>query len=106
MEFEITPQDAIDVLNRMLQTDREATLELFNLEVPCNEGIGDDPTIQVGPSYLDDTPLVVRPLGVINGLFGVGEDGFGPIAMYFDREGRLECFMDTWEARRLWEARE
>lgn len=78
----VTVEHAIEVLNRMLEADPVATKNLFLAHVECNEELAQDPTIQVrGYKVQDDDPAhSVGILGVINGLFGVDEGGWGPIS--------------------------
>lgn len=78
----ISVNDAIEVLNRMLEADPEATVSLFlDGRVPCNERLADDPTIQAKAhgEYNGMKVFSVGPLGIINGLFGIDEGGWGPI---------------------------
>ena len=74
-------QEVIDVLNGALALDREAVEVLVEQRVPCNEALADHPTIQVQG---DDSGAAVGLLGVLNGLFGTDEEGWGPIAAVFD----------------------
>lgn len=81
----ITVDDALEVLNRMLETDPEAARQLFIFgRVPCNEALAEDPTINVkayrNPREPEAAPKYsVGILGVLNGLFGMDEGGWGPI---------------------------
>ena len=80
----ITVDDALEVLNRMLKTDPEATKKLvIDGQVTCNEALSEDPTIQVRGYARKGAvpPPAVGILGVINGLFGVDDKGVGPIAV-------------------------
>jgi hypothetical protein len=74
----LTPEDAVRVLNEALELDRVGLSQLFLRAAPCNEALADHPTIQVG-TYPNGS-FYVRPLGLINGLFGVDEESYGPIA--------------------------
>ncbi len=73
----------IDKLNEILEHDRAGISDLFlNKKSPCNEELANHPTVQVwgeGGSYS------VAILGILNGLFGVFDDGpkkgFGGITM-------------------------
>lgn len=79
----ITIADVLDVLNRMLETDPEATKQLFLFSrVPCNKELAEDPTIQVKSfdAARGKTKYSVGINGVLNGLFGMDEGGFGPIS--------------------------
>lgn len=80
----ITADHAIEVLNRMLKTDHDATALLFlTARAPCSEELAHDPTIQVRSYKImeDDPEFSVGFLGILNGLFGVDEEGWGPITM-------------------------
>ena len=83
---------AIDVLNEALAADPQAVIHLMNLSVKVNTPeLRDHPSIQVGGSM---DAAWVRPLGLINGILGVNEDGYGYVAMKcgqdftIDAEGR------------------
>lgn len=66
---------AIRVLNECVDADHDAMLALVNCRVPVNDCVAKHDSVQVG---LDDTLGVV---GLINGLFGVDETGYGYITM-------------------------
>ena len=74
---------AIAVLNEALAADPEAVNRFMSLEVQINQALAGHPTIQVGGSVIDPSQdgCVMRPLGLINGLFGVDENDWGFIAM-------------------------
>ena len=96
----VTVDEALAVLNRALANDPDCLNALMVLEVECNDAMGDDPTIQVGPSFVGDEPLVLRFLGLLNGIFGVDERGIGHLAMCWDDDPkRLARFMRTHRAR-------
>lgn len=85
----VTPDDAIEVLNRMIEADQQAAQQLVNGRVPCNRGLADDPTIQVGRrngAIGWERSWEVGLLGIINGIFGIDDRGWGPIAAVFDTE--------------------
>jgi len=67
----ITVDEAIAVLNRALEHDREAVSAVLLNRVPCNEALADDPTVQV--SITDGGSSTLSALGLLNGLFGVDE---------------------------------
>ena len=92
---------AIAVLNEALAADPAAMAALMTMETSCNEAMADHPSIQVG-AYERETgtptlagPYWVRPLGLINGLFGVDADRWGFIAMNVDEHGRITEFLRT-----------
>ena len=84
----VSVDKAIDVLNRIHSADPSVLSNLIFSRVPCNEELANDPSVQVGvvpKKYeLDDELWEVGLLGIINGIFGVDEDGYGYIAANFD----------------------
>ena len=89
----IAVDNAIQVLNDALAADPAAVAALMAMETPCNDALADHPTIQVGESRLTPGITVVRPIGLINGLFGAAEDDWGFIAMEVDDSGRISEFL-------------
>lgn len=85
----ITIEDALRVLNEAVKADREAMQALIDARVLCNDKLGKHPTIQVGRM---DGCLRVGILGLLNGLFGTAEDGWGAIAAVFDDDGTITEF--------------
>ena len=84
---------AIKVLNEALEADEDAISSLLALEVECNSLLGDHPTIQVG-KHSNGISDRIRPLGLINGLFGAAEDTSGFIGAEADPEtGKIYCFV-------------
>ena len=94
---EPTPQPdpidwAVGVLNSALVCDPGAMRDMMALEVPVNDALSEHPTIQVGASlYRHGGEYMLRPLGLINGLFG-GDSDAGFIAMIVDADGAIERF--------------
>jgi len=88
---------AIKVLNEALEADRDAVSKLMEAEVEVNaEPFIDHPTIQVGHrDYDPDQPVILRPLGLINGLFGADQDAWGFIAMIVNDDGSIAEFIRT-----------
>ncbi len=87
-------EHAVDVLNRAVRADPDAVAELVCARVPCNLSLAKDPTIQV---HADGDGGTYRAglLGIVNGIFGVDSDGWGPITAKFDDRGKLEGFFDN-----------
>lgn len=79
----VSPKDAIEVLNRALAADPEAARLLFNYRVGCNEELANDPTIQVS-SYRPKGTTTVGILGLLNGIFGIQDDGMGYLAASYE----------------------
>jgi hypothetical protein len=82
--------NAIEVLNRIHQSDPSVLPALIDYRVPCNETLADDPTVQVGSH--GDVPTAVGLLGIVNGLFGTMPTGSGWIAAAYDDDGTLTHF--------------
>lgn len=80
----VTLQDAVDLLNGMLKADNHATASFIASHVQCNEELANHPTIQA-TGYGPCAPSV-GPLGVLNGLFGIDENGWGGIVAIYDGE--------------------
>jgi hypothetical protein len=93
MKNSIAPADVIAVLNRALVEDRAAISQMFTTYTQCNPTLVNDPTIQC--SMLEQQARV-RPLGIINGLFGIFDDGpkkgFGAIYMTVNEDGSIKEF--------------
>lgn len=80
----VTPQDVVDLLNQLGKLDKGVLCDLLGARVPCGHAVATHPTIQV---YSDGTGnFQVGMLGFLNGLFGVGGDGYGCIAVEVDEE--------------------
>lgn len=95
LKTSITPQDAVDLLNSMVAADQLATHVLVEDRQPCNELLAQHPTVQVSGTKRtenDDIKYEVGLLGVINGLFGVDDTGYGAIEANFDAGGNLVGF--------------
>ncbi len=90
----VSVSHALRVLNRIHTADPSVLPTLLNHRVPCNETLADDPTVQVLES-LTNEKYVVGLLGIINGIFGVDERGYGYIAAYYDEQGTLDYFQRT-----------
>lgn len=77
----VSVEDAIHLLNELLEIDPNAIGALVANRVPCNEGIADHYSVQVEHR---NSGFNVGLLGIINGLFGIDDDGWGAIACEFD----------------------
>ena len=89
----ITVENVIEVLNEALIADPKAMNELIlNCKAKCNEKLADHPTIQIG----FNGHFLVGTLGLLNGLFGIDDKGFGPICAVLDDEtGKIVEFRRT-----------
>ena len=79
----ITPQDAIDYLNDIMSCDAEALERLIEHREPCNDALAFHPTVQ---SSGQEGAYKVGLLGILNGLFGVDSNDWGPIAAAYEVE--------------------
>lgn len=84
---EVTADDAIRLLNEAFAADPVAMEVLMGVRVRVNEAMQNHPTIQVGA---DNT---LGFIGLLNGIFGVDENGNGRLAwIVLDPPGRLDGF--------------
>lgn len=87
---------AIRVLNEALEADPLAVRRMMECSVIVNRTLAEHPTIQVGLTVPESEEYFsMRPLGLINGLFGADEDSWGFIAMELDAEGGIVRFLRT-----------
>lgn len=87
----ITVEDVITLLNTALQQDPVWMKSLLNTRIPCNETLANHPTIQCRGT----TPgqYATGFFGLLNGFFGVDENGYGILAMEIDRStGNIQRF--------------
>lgn len=78
IKSKVSIDETVDFLNELLKTDPLATHSLFSMRTSCNERLADHPTVQVG-TIGTSTYHIVGLIGIINGLFGVDDDGVGHI---------------------------
>ena len=95
--------EVIDFLNSLLNLDKNAVTALFSARTYCNNKIGAHPTVQIQEEPFsnilafdeNDNMLhyTVGILGILNGLFGVFEEGSytgcGPITAIWDEKEEL-----------------
>ena len=93
---------AVEVLNRAVASDLDAIANLLKVRVYCNEALANDPTIQV---LVQEDQRTLGTLGLINGLFGIREDGWGHLCAIHDincpGHGPLESFLTEEQAKGL-----
>lgn len=82
-------EEALEVLNRIVDADPTAAKGLVDLRVPCSIALAEDESIQVGIHTLHEATLSL--LGVVNGFFGIDEDGNGAILPVFVLECSDDC---------------
>lgn len=71
----------VALLNDMLEMDAPAVAALIANRVPCNTKLLNHPTVQVGVQHGGNH---VGMLGVLNGLCGIDDVGFGGVVACFD----------------------
>lgn len=85
-------QETIDFLNELLKLDEPAITRLIESRVACNEDLTEHPTVQV--QDVVGAPSVGL-LGILNGLFGTDEKGWGPITAVVEDDGTISSFKRT-----------
>ncbi len=78
---EITTQETVDFFNLLLAIDRQAITALFSMRMACNTDLADHETVQVG---VEGNYAQVGMIGVLNGLFGKDQHGWGHISADYD----------------------
>lgn len=110
----VSIDDVIDFLNEINEIDPDAIHKLVERRVQCNERLADHSTVQVRviptdeeyPEPTDEEypePAEERPdvtyqvglLGILNGIFGINDNGWGPITANFDLEGVVDFVRTT-----------
>jgi hypothetical protein len=90
----VSIDETIALLNELLSADPEAIRDLLNARVVCNDDVANHPTVQV---LCQKNLCSVSFLGILNGLFGTHEDGFGPICAVMEKDGSISSFRRTKE---------
>lgn len=78
---QISLDETIAYFNELIELDRPALAALVANRVPCNKALADHPTVQAGAQH---GGFYVGLIGIINGLFGIHENGWGSIAWVFE----------------------
>jgi len=79
----ITIDDVVAYLNKLVALDKPAMAALIANRVPCNQQMADHPTVQVRAMH---GGFSVGLIGIINGMFGINVDGWGPITWIFEED--------------------
>ena len=97
VEEEPTTLDMADhtifILNNLLAVDPIVISQMMDFRLPCSQALADDPTIQV--ALREDGTYAVCPLGIINGLLGIDDRGYGPITGFVEDDGVISRFEHT-----------
>ena len=87
MKESVTIDDVIVYLNELVELDKPAMAALIANRVPCNQQMADHPTAQV---HAQHGGFFIGLVGIINGMFGVNADGWGPITWVFEEDESSE----------------
>ena len=94
----VEPDLVINFMNEVFEKDPDAIKGLIESRVSCNEDLMNHDTVQVLCKADDEgkaTDPTVGILGVLNGLIGKHETGWGYMAAEFDEDGNLHRFVRT-----------
>jgi hypothetical protein len=93
----VSAAHAVNVLNEALAADPVAVTALVAARVPCAEALADHESIQVSAK---EGVYSVGILGILNGIFGIRDDGMGFIAAVVEDDGTVSRFavLDELEA--------
>jgi hypothetical protein len=83
---EVSIEDAIAYLNELLDLDAKAMGAMIGSGVPCNDALRDHPTALVLATGPTGSNARIGILGLLNGLFGVRDDGLGEISAVFESD--------------------
>lgn len=88
----VDPNLVIDFLNSILKIDKAALNKLIFNRVPCNQELGEHETVQTLSD--DNSNYSVGLLGLLNGMCGKDENGWGFIvAEVNENDNEIERFI-------------
>lgn len=79
----------IKFMNELLELDRVTISKLIDTRIICNELLANHPTVQVNSEH------EVGLLGILNGLVGIKDNGYGYITAVFDDDNNIVRFEKT-----------
>jgi len=94
----VDPEIVINFMNEVLEKDPDAIKGLIEHRISCNEDLLSHETVQVlcdADAEGKPTNPTVGMLGILNGLIGKHETGWGFMAAEFDEDGNLHRFVRT-----------
>jgi hypothetical protein len=91
LKNQITVDDVCALLNELLVADYNCVSKLLNIHEECNDKIADHPTVIV----TNEQRPSIGFIGILNGLFGVRDDGMGPICIELDDKKNVVCVKPT-----------
>jgi len=83
----VTVAETIQLLNEIIAIDPTVMTKLVATRIKCNDALANHPTIQCGPigeNKYGELGYEVGFLGILNGLFGADEMGWGIIGAAMD----------------------
>jgi len=87
-------QRIVDFMNELVTFDKVAIAMLIENRMPCNKELGEHPTVQ---TMILDGKYYVGLLGILNGICGVDESGYGLISVEFAGKNETETSPKTLE---------
>jgi len=84
----VAVKDVIALLNEIHEADPSLMTDITLTRFPCTEAVRDHKTVQAhcyGDASLENPK--VGFVGLLNGIFGIDRNHFGPIAANFEEEG-------------------
>ena len=85
----------IAFLNSLVEIDPEALAALIETRVPCNKDLADHPTVQVQVVEGKEGFYELGFLGVLNGILGANDKGWGFVCAVLDDDKRVVKFKRT-----------
>lgn len=108
----VSVNEVIKFLNELLQIDSETINKLLTVRVPCIKDLADYESVQVQTLPLKDkdklacddgpkTISLVGILGIINGMFGINSDKFGPIMILINKKTGKAIKFELIDAKKM-----
>ena len=79
----ITVNEVVEFLNHLLTIDRKTITSLIKHKIECNKNLFKHPSVQV---LKTKDKYLVSMLGILNGMFGVDNNGYGQITACFEND--------------------
>ncbi|SRR6266705_4167600 len=93
-DLNLNPEIIIQYLNSLIALDSQAISKLIDIRVPVNKEFLKHDTVQILQRGTEENPEnVVGLLGILNGLCGVDEEGYGYIVAECDKYNNISRFI-------------
>lgn len=90
----INPDLIIEYLNSLIVLDGSAISQLIDFRVQTNNILANHETVQVLQKGTEESPeYYIGLLGILNGLCGIDEDGWGFIVAVCDENNKISKFI-------------